>query len=90
MPSHVLNCCGIRCARLRIAVSLRTQLNASDVVQETVTMAARDLGNYQARDGAPCYAWLQQIARRQLLRARERYIDAVCVCTSEIEWPRST
>lgn len=53
-------------------------------------MAARDLGNYQARDGAPCYAWLQQIARRQLLRARERYIDAVCVCTSEIEWPRST
>ncbi|MCA9260758.1 MAG: sigma-70 family RNA polymerase sigma factor [Planctomycetales bacterium] len=58
----------------RLDPRLRRRVDASDVVQESLAAAVRDLSAYVPREGVPFYAWLRQIAWRQLLRASERHL----------------
>jgi RNA polymerase sigma-70 factor (ECF subfamily) len=76
-------------ARARLGGWLRSKLDASDLVQQTLLEAHRDLGQFRGRDGGQFAAWLRQILARNLANAvrdfgrarrdvaREQPLDAV-------------
>ena len=64
----------LRMIRCRMNPRLRQRLDESDVVQEALSLAIRDLPNYHSQPHVPFYAWLRQIAWRQVLRTGERHV----------------
>ena len=46
-------------------------------MQETLFLASRDLANYCPQGDVPFYAWLRQIAWRQLLRVSEQHMHTI-------------
>ena len=64
----------LRMIRSRLDRRLRSRLDESDVVQEALSLAIRDLPNYRSQPHVPFYAWLRQIAWRQVLRTGERHV----------------
>lgn len=56
-------------ARAQIAARLRGRMDASDVVQQTLLEAHRDLGQYSGQTEAQLAAWLRQILARNLANA---------------------
>jgi RNA polymerase sigma-70 factor (ECF subfamily) len=65
----------LRVVRCRLDPRLRSRVDESDIVQETLALAARDLSSYRPQEGVPFFAWLQKLAWRQILRASERHIE---------------
>jgi len=63
-----------RIVRVRMGVEARRAADSMDVVQETLLVAARRMGDFEARDHASILRWLVQIAERQItdLVDRER------------------
>jgi RNA polymerase sigma-70 factor (ECF subfamily) len=51
-------------------------VDPSDVVQETLTEAVRDLPDYLRDRPLPFYPWLRQLAVRHLTRAAEHHLQA--------------
>lgn len=66
----------LRMLRCRLDPRVRPRIDESDIAQETLVLAHRDLANYQPRNGVSFFAWLRRIAWRQLLRASERHLGA--------------
>lgn len=56
-------------ARAQLDQRLRTKLEASDVVQETLLEAHRDAASFRGETDAQRYAWLRQILARNLANA---------------------
>ncbi len=50
------------------------RLDDSDIVQDALTLANRDLNRYRQQPHVPFFAWLRQVASRQVLRASEQHI----------------
>src|SRR4051794_10149647 len=69
-------------ARLRRLVAGRIdrrmagRVDPSDVVQEAVAQAARDLSGYLRDRPLPLYPWLRQFALQRLLQLRRHHIGA--------------
>lgn len=69
-------------ARLRHMVAIRfdsrltSRLDPSDVVQETLTIAARQLPKYLAERPLPFYPWLRRLAWQRMVQLREHHVDA--------------
>lgn len=69
-------------ARLRRMVAVRldrrlsTRVDPSDVVQETLAVAARRLDDYLREPGVPFYPWLRGIAWDRLIEAHRRHVEA--------------
>ena len=64
----------LRMIRCRLNPRLKTRVDESDVAQDALALASRDLPSYRPQAHVPFYAWLRQIAWRQLLRASERHL----------------
>jgi RNA polymerase sigma-70 factor (ECF subfamily) len=64
----------LRMIRCRLDPRLKARVDESDVAQETLALANRDLPNYRPQPQVPFYAWLRKIAWRQLLRASRRHV----------------
>ena len=60
-------------ARLQIGPSLRTQLSASDLVQETFLNAKRGLDGFRGQTERELIAWLRRIMANRLTDAVRRY-----------------
>jgi RNA polymerase sigma-70 factor (ECF subfamily) len=65
----------LRLIRCRLDPRVQARVDESDIIQETLLLANRDLKNYRAVPGVPFYAWLRNIAWRQLFRADRRHIQ---------------
>src|SRR5262245_31291362 len=65
-----------RMVALRIARRLAARLDPSDLVQESVAEAARQLSDYLRQRPLPFYPWLRQIAWRRLVDAHRRHVRA--------------
>src|SRR5947209_8300829 len=69
-------------ARLRrmVAVhldrSLAPRVDPSDVVQEALTEAARDLDAYLRERPLPFYPWLRRLAWERLVKVRRHHLQA--------------
>jgi RNA polymerase sigma-70 factor (ECF subfamily) len=60
-------------ANARLDGRLRRKLDASDVVQQTLLEAHRDLAQFRGRDPAQRAAWLRQILARNLTNVARDY-----------------
>jgi RNA polymerase sigma-70 factor (ECF subfamily) len=60
-------------ARLQIDGRLRSKLDASDIVQQTLLAAHENLGSFQGKSEAELTAWLRQILINNLRMAMRRY-----------------
>jgi RNA polymerase sigma-70 factor, ECF subfamily len=61
---------------VRMDAPLAARVDASDVVQETLMEAARQLPDYVEQWPLPFYPWLRQIAWKRLERLHERHLAA--------------
>jgi RNA polymerase sigma-70 factor (ECF subfamily) len=57
---------------------LAARIDPSDVVQEALAEAARNLDDYLRDRPLPFYAWLRQFAWQKLVQIRRHHIDARC------------
>ncbi len=64
-----------RMVHARMDDRLATCMDASDVVQETLMMAAQNLPEYLKTRPLPFYPWLRQIAWNRLVALRRRYVE---------------
>ena len=64
----------LRMIRCRLDHRLHPRVDESDVAQEALSVAMRDLPGYRQQPHVPFYAWLRQVAWRQLLRTTERHV----------------
>ncbi len=55
---------------------LAARVDPSDMVQETLLLAARRLEEYFAAPPLPFYAWLRQIGREQLIQLHREHVVA--------------
>lgn len=62
--------------RARMDTRVRARVDPSDVVQEALTTATKDLPEYLRTQPIPFYPWLRRIAWNSLLHQHERHIDA--------------
>lgn len=68
--------------RLRRMVSVRmdrrlaSRVDPSDVVQDTLVVAARRLPEYLRDQSVPFYPWIRQLAVQQIIRQHRRHIRA--------------
>ena len=60
-------------ARMHLNQRLRSKLDASDVVQQTMLQAHRARDQFRGRDSAAMAAWLRQILAHNLAHARRNY-----------------
>ena len=65
-----------RMIALRLDRRLATRVDPSDLVQETLAEAARDLSDYLRRRPLPFYPWLRQIACQRLIDVHRRHLHA--------------
>ncbi len=79
--------------RLRKVIAVRmdrrvaARVDASDVVQEVLSDAARELDDYLTRRPLPYFAWLRQFARDRLVELHRRHVQARCrSVTREAPW----
>jgi RNA polymerase sigma-70 factor (ECF subfamily) len=66
----------LRIVALRMDRRLAARVDASDVVQDTLARAARDLSEYLQRPSVPVWVWLRQIAWERLADVHRRHIRA--------------
>jgi RNA polymerase sigma-70 factor (ECF subfamily) len=64
----------LRMVTVRLDRRLAARVDPSDIVQETLTRAARDLSDYLRRRAVPLSVWLRQIACERLADAHRRHI----------------
>jgi RNA polymerase sigma-70 factor (ECF subfamily) len=64
----------LRIVALRMDRRLAPRVDASDIVQETMARAARDLSDYLRRPGVPFSVWLRQIASERLADVHRLHI----------------
>lgn len=62
-----------RMIRFRLDPRLRSRIDESDVLQETLIATSRAIGRYVPQESVPFYAWLRQIAWRQLRRLTRQH-----------------
>jgi RNA polymerase sigma-70 factor (ECF subfamily) len=55
---------------------LAARIDPSDVVQEALADAARELSDYLRRRPVPFYPWLRQLARDRLVELQRRHVQA--------------
>ena len=78
--------------RLRQMVAFRldrrmaARVDASDVVQEALTDAARKLSDYVRKRPLPFYPWLRQLAWERLVELHRRHIRAQSRSVMREEW----
>jgi RNA polymerase sigma-70 factor (ECF subfamily) len=63
-----------RMIRHRLDPRMYPRVDESEVLQETQIAMSGAIDNYVRDESVPFYAWLRQIAWRQLLRASERHL----------------
>jgi RNA polymerase sigma-70 factor, ECF subfamily len=61
---------------LRLDARLAARIDASDVIQETLLEATRQLAHYLENRPLPFYPWLRQIGMKRLSRLCERHFTA--------------
>ncbi len=66
----------LRMIRYRLDPRLHARLDESDVAQDALSLAIRDLPKYRRHPDVPFYAWLRQVAWRQVLKTSERHVQA--------------
>src|SRR5262245_41734828 len=66
----------LRMVALRLARRLAARLDPSDLVQESLAEADRQLGDYLSARPLPFYPWLRQIAWLRLVQAHRRHVQA--------------
>ena len=64
----------LRMIHCQLDPRLQARLDDSDIAQESLTVANRDLSRYRSQPCVPFYAWLRKLAWRQVLRTSERHI----------------
>jgi RNA polymerase sigma-70 factor (ECF subfamily) len=65
-----------RMVAVRMDDRLSARLDPSDVVQETLALAAQQLAGYLRDPPLPLYPWLRQIAWNRLTALRRRHVEA--------------
>lgn len=55
---------------------LRAKVSPSDVVQDTLTAAQENLGQFRGQTDAELHAWLRTILRREAVRVRRRFLES--------------
>jgi RNA polymerase sigma-70 factor (ECF subfamily) len=65
-----------RMVAVRSDPRLAARVDPSDVVQETLALAAARLDNYLRTRPLPYYAWLRQIAEQRLIDLHRRHVGA--------------
>lgn len=63
-----------RMIAFRLDPRVCARVDASDVVQETLVEAIRELPEYYSTRPVPFYPWLRQLAWRQILRLHEKHL----------------
>src|SRR5262245_47032128 len=65
-------------AEIELSPRLRVKEDASDLVQQTLLEAYRDLPNYRGQTDAQLFGWLKSILAHKLLNAARRYSTQKC------------
>lgn len=65
-----------RMVRFRIDRRLSTRIDASDVVQEALLTAARELPDYLQQRPLPFYLWLRRLTWERMLDLHRHHLDA--------------
>jgi RNA polymerase sigma-70 factor (ECF subfamily) len=63
-----------RMVALRLDPRLRGRVDPSDIIQETLLEATRQLGDYQRDPPLPFYLWLRQLAGTRLAKAHRHHL----------------
>lgn len=61
---------------IRMDKRLASRIDASDIVQETLREAARQIPDYLRDPVVPFYPWIRQLAWQQLIRQHRRHVSA--------------
>ncbi len=61
---------------VRLDPALKTRVDASDVVQDTLAIAHRRLGEYLGNRSVPFYAWLRNLAWQRLIDLQRLHIKS--------------
>lgn len=81
-----------RMVAVRLDRRLMPRLDASDIVQEALAEAARNLEDYFRDPPLPFFPWLRQFAWERLVKAHRRHIHARCRsirCEEQMDMPLS-
>ena len=62
--------------KVRLDPRLRSRLDASDIIQETMLEASNKLPDYLVSRPLPFYPWLRQIAYCRLVDQHRRHVEA--------------
>lgn len=62
--------------RVRMDERIQARVDPSDVIQDALQVAARELPSYAREQPIAFYPWLRSIAWQQLMRAHERHLHA--------------
>ncbi len=65
-----------RMVQVRIDPQLRARVDPSDIVQETLFEGSERLAKYLREQPIPFYPWLRQVAWDQLIKMREKHVQA--------------
>jgi RNA polymerase sigma-70 factor (ECF subfamily) len=65
-----------RMVAARLDRRIASRVDASDVVQETLVVADRRLGDYFSQRVVPFYAWLRQIAEDRIVEAHRLHVGS--------------